>query len=63
MYLAVLGVNKDTIEMDLRKLGAEVKEARIIYPEKHDSAVSYMEGYLAVNLPQKKCARLLELEF
>lgn len=63
MYLAVFGVNKDTIEIDLRKLGAEVKEARIIYPEKHDSAVSYMEGYLAVNLPQKKCARLLELEF
>ena len=63
LYLSVFGVDTEKIEIDLHSLGATVKTARVIYPKKVNCTISCQDNVLSVILPQKKCARLLELDF
>lgn len=63
LYLAVFGVDTEIININLHSLGTTVKTARVIYPEKVNCTISCQDSILSVILPQKKCARLLELDF
>lgn len=61
-YLSVFGPKTAHAEIPLDAIGAEAVSAKVLYPSTGDCALTLADNTLTVDLPDIRCARLIELK-